>query len=108
MSNKSKNTGPLQLTTDTETEHESVELFRIDDTPYTVQRRPRVNVSLRYLKMARTQGQETAIAYLLEAMLGEDGYEALCNYDDLTPEQFETVVKAAQDIALGGFNGPKG
>ena len=78
-----------------------VELFELDDKKYFIPAVPRLNISLKYLRLARKEGQAAAIAYLLEALLGEDGFEALTDYDKLTKEQFQAVVKAAQKVALG-------
>lgn len=86
---------------------ERVPLFYIDDTVYTVERSPGVNVSLAYLHLRRTQGEETAIAYLLEKLLGTEGFLALMEYDGLTAEQFQKICQIASDLTVGALEVPK-
>lgn len=91
-----------------ESETETVELFTLNGKTYSIPNKARINVALRYLDEARNKGQDMAAAYLLETLIGREGYEALMDYDDLTPELFQTVVLAAQKVVLGGLEGPKG
>lgn len=78
-----------------------VDLFSIDDTMYQIPAKPKVNIALKFLRMARTQGMEIASGWLLEELLGEDAFEALMNYDDLTAEDMEQVMAVAQEVTLG-------
>lgn len=87
---------------------EQIELFSIDGKSYSIPNKPRVNVALRYLKLAREQGVDAAAAYLIESLIGADGYEALMNYEDLTSEELASIVSAAQKATLGGLEAPKG
>lgn len=89
-------------------EVEKVTLFEIDGIEYKIAKKPRVNVALRYLKMAREEGPESAQAYLLEELVGKEGYEALMNFDDLDQETLGAIAEAAQKITLGGLEAPKG
>jgi hypothetical protein len=82
-------------------------LFYIDDTEYSVEVHPSPARSLKYLKMLRDEGADIATQYMLESLLGDEGYQALMEYEDLTEEQFEQVVTAASKIMLGSFEGPK-
>lgn len=82
-------------------------LFYIDDTEYSVEVHPSPARSLKYLKLMRDEGADIATQYMLENLLGEEGYQALMEYEDLTDEQFEQVVTAASKIMLGSFEGPK-
>lgn len=79
---------------------ETVELFELDGKKFFIPAVPRLNISLKYLRLMRKEGQSNAIAYLLEALLGEDGFEALTDYDHLKKEQFQQIVQAAQKVAL--------
>lgn len=88
-------------------EVELVVLFSIDGRDYTIPKKPRVNVALRYLKMAREHGPEAAQAYLLEALVGEEAYEALMNFDDLDSDTLGAIAEAAQKYTLGGLEAPK-
>lgn len=80
---------------------EQVELFSIDGVSYTIPNKVRANITLKMMRMIRTDGEMAASAWLVEELVGEEGFNALCDYDDLTDEQFEQVLKAARLIALG-------
>lgn len=90
-----------------EGETETVELFTLAGKTYTIPNKPRINVALKFLDTAKNSGQDLAAAYLLETLIGREGYEALMDYDDLTADQFQDVVLAAQKVVLGGLEGPK-
>jgi hypothetical protein len=98
----------IELKSVPSTEVETVELFAIDGVSYYIPKKPRVNIALRYLKMAREQGPDAASAYLLEALVGEEAYEALMNFDDLDSETLGAIAEAAQKYTLGGLEAPKG
>jgi hypothetical protein len=97
----------IRLTSDPERVEERVALFYIDDVEYTVAKRPGVNVGLEYLHLSRTQGQEIAVDYLLGKLLGEAGYTALREYDQLTSEQFQQICEVAARLTLGAMELPK-
>lgn len=79
------------------------ELFAIGDQVYTVPAKPRVNIALRYLRDVRKMGPALAESALLEAMLGPEGYEALCDYDGLKTEHMEQITETAAKLALGAL-----
>lgn len=81
---------------------EKVTLFTIGDTEYQVPKTPGMGVGLRYLRNLRAKGEDVAVAELMVEMLGEDGFDALCDYPDLTPQQFEAVGKTVQKLAMAG------
>lgn len=89
-------------------EAEQIELFSIDGKSYTIPNKPRLNVALKTLKLVRTQGEEAASAFMLEAVIGEEAFEALTEYDDLDAETFQQIILAAQKIVFGGLEAPKG
>ncbi len=89
-------------------EGERVPAFAIDGKVYTIATRPKTNAGLKYIHLARTRGQEIAVDFMLETLLGKEGYEALMNFDDLTEAQLEDVMKAASRIMLGAVEAPKG
>lgn len=82
---------------------EMVDLFSIDGVAYQVPAKPRVNVALQYLTFARENGEQMAQMMLLEKLLGPDGYKALSEYDDLTPEQLREVSDFAAKLTLGAI-----
>ena len=97
----------IELTTSTE-EVEKLELFSIDGKSYYIDNKPRINVALKTLKLLRTEGEEAAMAFMMEAAIGEEAFDALTEYDDLTPETFQAIVQAAQKVVFGGLEAPKG
>lgn len=86
---------------------EMVELFTLNGHAYEIPNKARMNVALRFLDEARRNGQDQAAAYLIEVLLGREAYEALMNYDDLSPEDFQSIVQAAVKVVLGDLEAPK-
>jgi len=80
---------------------ETVELFELNGVKYHVPNRTRPNVSLKYLRLAQQKGEGVAAAYLIEALVGAEGFDALSEYEHLTDEQYKSVMKAARQIVLG-------
>lgn len=82
---------------------DTVVLFELDGREYRVPNRPRAAVALRYLRAARTGDQAMASAQLLTDLLGADGFNALCDYEDLLPGQLKQIMDAAQKLVMGGM-----
>lgn len=89
-------------------EGERVPAFSINGVTYSILTRPRVNAGLKYIHLARTRGAEIAVDYMLETLLGEQGYQALMDFDDLTEADLTAVIEAASRIMAGAVEGPKG
>ncbi len=89
-------------------EVETIVLFTIGDEEYRIPKKPKANVALKYLKNVRDRGEDFAAAELLAEVLGEDGFNALAEYDELTDDQFEAVQKAAQKHVLGAMEKNRG
>lgn len=85
-----------------------VPAFRVNGVVYSIETKIRTNQGLKYLHLSRTRGSEIAIDYALELLLGEEGYEALREFDDLTEEDLKAVCEAANRIMTGPVEGPKG
>jgi hypothetical protein len=85
-----------------------VPAFRINGTTYSIATRPKTNTSLKYVHLSRTQGKDIAIDFMLETLLGKEGYEALIEFDDLTEDDLTAVIKAATKIMAGAAEAPKG
>lgn len=80
---------------------ERVVLFTIDNEEYTIPKLPRGNLALQYLDKVKNEGSDWADAWLLEEMLGSDAYEALMNFEYLTPEQLDAVLDLCQKQVVG-------
>ena len=72
--------------------NERVPAFSINGEVYTILTRPRTNVGLKYIHLARTKGAEIAVDFMLETLLGTEGYGALMDFDDLTTRRTSTAV----------------
>jgi len=80
-----------------------VALFRLDGRTFTIPARSRVNVGLKYLWIAKTSGEGAADQWLLEQLVGTEGYQALMNHDGLEADQLTRIMQAAQRTVLGGM-----
>lgn len=87
---------------------ERIPAFSINGTTYSILTRPRTNQGLKYIHLARTRGSEIAIDFMLEVLLGRDGYAALIDFDDLTEDDLKAVIDAASRIMAGTVEVPKG
>lgn len=100
---------PIQITTsplDPDAEPDRVHVFSIDDEAFYMPADIPPAVGLRYMDVARSKGESAAQAYLLEAVLGEDAYQALINCDDVTSEQLEAIGDAIARAAFGPLGRP--
>jgi hypothetical protein len=98
----------ITLTSKPAVDREMVDLFSIDDVTYQMPKRVGANIALGYMKLVRTHGQEAAIGWALEKVLGEDAYTALMNCDEVTAEDLETIMKVVHDNVMGAVENPKG
>lgn len=89
-------------------QEERVFLFEIDDKKYSIAKSVPSNKALRYMHIGRIQGLEAQIDYMLGVLLGEEGYEALMGFDDLTEANLLDVIKACQKVMTGAVEAPKG
>lgn len=94
---------PVVLSTKSDVDESRKVLFSIDGVDYTIPARPRPNLALKFMWQTKTLGEDEAGINLLIAMLGEEGFEALSNYEQLTTEQFVQVMTIAQDVAMGAL-----
>jgi hypothetical protein len=86
-----------------------VPIFAIGDTRYYAPINPRASVELKFLWMVRHEGEAQANAFLLEELVGPDGFMALMNYDALTPGDLERIFAALREAVEGAATrGPKG
>jgi len=99
----------LRLSSKDESEEiEYVTLFELDDAPFRVPKNPSPTVGLRYLHILKHEGEGQAAYFILSNMLGEQGYEALMNYTQLTQDQYDFILTAAIRISTGKTERPKG
>lgn len=86
---------------------ERIDVFSLDGVTYSIPAQQNASFALRYLQYVKEHGEDAAAAYLMELMLGEEGYAALASYENLTDTQLLTVFQACLETALGAMAGPK-
>lgn len=100
---------PLHLYSDDAPDEVEVQpLFYLDDEEYCIPVEFPTNVALQYLRQARVNGENVALGWLLEEILGEDAYAALMNYRGLRPEHLDHINTVVGQLALGSLDTPKG
>lgn len=87
-------------------EPEMVTLFKLDGKEYGIPAKPKPVIALRYLNDVRKSGQDVAAANILATLLGEEAWETLVGYDDLTGEQFQSILATVHEILAGSMEGP--
>jgi hypothetical protein len=92
---------PVRLSSTPAAPEDRVVLFYVDDEPYSVPKKIGRNHGLRYLRTVRKQGEALAAQELLEVLIGEDGYNALMNCDDLNDDDLDRIMDRLRDEALG-------
>lgn len=93
----------IQRSDEERAQDERITLFYIGDIGYSIPARPRVNLAIKYLKDIRDEGEELAQANLLVKLIGDEGYDALCEAEDILPEQFEAIMNIAAAKTLGAL-----
>jgi hypothetical protein len=84
-----------------------VTLFSIDGKDYDIPAAIKPNDALRIMHVFRRQGDTSGISYMLEVLLGLEGYEALLNFDDLENDDLEKIIKIAFEMVAGATENPK-
>lgn len=82
-------------------EEKFVPVFTIDDEEYLLWINPPATVGLRYLKEIKLRGPDAAAVWLLEQMIGEDGYDALMNFKELKPGNIDRVLEICKEYSMG-------
>lgn len=85
-----------------------VDLFSIDGTMYQMPVKIGAGMALGYMKMVRTHGQEAALGWALEKVLGTEAYDALTACDDVSPDDLEVIMSVVHDNMMGAVEAGKG
>lgn len=99
---------PIVISAEPTAEEDKLVLFYVGDEPYSVPRRPRPHIALRYISNARKHGDTAALDILLEDMLGVAGAEALRNAENITDDQMSEVLRRVQVLAMGSIKEGRG
>ncbi len=96
--------------TPTDENGEEIEGAEPELVEYTMPAKPNPGLALKFLKMARTEG-ETASVWLIESAIGAEGYDALAdeliNYEGDPVALLQRIVEKIQKVAMGGLEAPK-
>lgn len=76
-------------------------LFRLGGKEYEAVANPSASLMLRYLDRMRKWGPNPAISWLIEELVGAEGYEALLTSPKVTQKDFAAVSRAAVRIVMG-------
>lgn len=82
-------------------------LFTIDDDEFTILDNPVPQLGLEYLHVIRTEGVFAASLWLLEAMLGPQGYDALVHCKGLPQSGLQRVIEVCVEKINGSMDAPK-
>jgi hypothetical protein len=96
----------LDSTEKEETPADRIPVFSIDGTVYDMPAEIKPHVALKYLWMLRQNNADYASAWLMETVLGKEGFEALSNFEGLTPKQFNAIRDIVQEKAMGATEDP--
>lgn len=80
---------------------EMVDLFTIDGRTYQVPAQPAAGLALLYLKQYRDHGEEIANLSLMEAVLGDEAFNALMRKGKR--DHIAQVMKVVGQLTLGGL-----
>jgi hypothetical protein len=95
------NSGPI-IVTSTHEKQDRIVLFTIDDTDFTVPAKPGMRVALKFLnEMKRSDNEMFGMLQLLQDMLGDDQYNALLDYEELSDELVGKIAEQCVSLALG-------
>ena len=82
-------------------EIDRVPVFSINGTTYDMPATIKPHIALKYLWLLKDRGADYATAWLMEQVLGEEGFKALVDFEPLTPAQFNSIKDIVQEAALG-------
>lgn len=99
------NVQPIKIKSRPDVEIETVHLFSIDDEEFHIPKKVKFNVTLKALKIFEEESEVAANNFMLVELLGQEGYDALVNFEDLEEEQFNQICAIARDIVLGPDEG---
>lgn len=87
---------------------ETVDVFSLDGTTYTMPKEPRPSVGLRFVWEMKTLGEMDAVANLLIGTVGRDAFEALTKAEGMTAAQWEQLQQFVMERTVGGQEQGKG
>jgi hypothetical protein len=90
-----------------------VPLFAVDDKEYTIPAYPDLSIGLEAMRLAGEPGipvdyaATRSLVYILTAMLGEGGYQAMRTAPGMTKDDFAKLAAICRERAMGPLETPK-
>lgn len=95
------NSGPIIVKSSGD-KKDKIVLFTIDDKEFTVPAKPGMRVALKFLnQMKKSDNEMFGMLQLLEDMLGEEQYNALLDYEELSDDLVGKIAEQCISLALG-------
>lgn len=88
-------------TTETVQEAPREPLFSIDGTEYTIPVEVPGSMALRAMEMTRTAGEAPTTAWIMEQLLGKEGWKALRACDQVTKPQMKAIMAVCREKVFG-------
>lgn len=82
-------------------------LFRLGGVVHTVPKVCSPGVSLEYLRLAGVAGEQTALIYAMQRLIGMEGYLALVGDTTLTVAELGEITSVVLAKVVNGFKLPK-
>lgn len=79
------------------------DLFSIDGRVYSMPVEVSASVALQMLHVARTEGEQSAVSWVMEEVLGTEAYDALRKCRALKPHQLQAVIKVVTETVMGAM-----
>lgn len=80
----------------------------IPDREFWVPKKTMASLSLKFMRMQRLEGDNVAVSWAMEAILGEEAYVDLMEDGQLTDEELAQLFTLTQNALLGASKDPKG
>lgn len=88
-------------------EVEVIHAFSIDGKQYFMPTSVPFHMATKSLDIAANQGEAAAMAYQLRALLGQEGYRALMDFEDIEEDDFLKISDLANRIIMSSYTGGK-
>jgi hypothetical protein len=100
---------PVRINRTDGQEEEREVLFILDDddgkpVEYTIPKKIRPNITIRYLQDTYDKGQEFALAAAMREVLGADAMEALADSEDVGEEEMQAIMNIVERKLLSQMN----
>lgn len=97
---------PIVLTSSSDdSEVEMLHVFTIDGKKYYMPTEVPFSVSVKAMRVFAERGETAALDFQLHALLGDEGYNALLNFDDLQADDFKRIIELADQIVTASTKG---